>query len=95
MECREDWDFGTVETRVWGLQALKHTLRMRFALQSTLMLRRPVEKEPDIARLASAAGATRWPPEEGQCYIVFDQRVHLQDPKDTAVERQLKAMSAG
>ena len=23
-ECREDLEFGTVETRVWGLEALKH-----------------------------------------------------------------------
>ena len=46
--CREDWEYGMVETRVWGLEALKHVLRMRLALQSTLMLCRPVDHEPEI-----------------------------------------------
>lgn len=37
-----------VETRVWGLEALKHILKMRLALQSTLHLCRPVDQEPEI-----------------------------------------------
>lgn len=47
-ECREDFDYGQVETRVWGLEALKHVLRMRLALQRNLMLCRPVVEEPEI-----------------------------------------------
>ena len=45
--CREDWEYGMVETRVWGLEALRHVLRMRLALQSTLMLCKPVGHEPE------------------------------------------------
>ena len=40
--CREDQAFGLVETRVWGLEALKHILRMRLALQGSVQLTRPV-----------------------------------------------------
>ena len=47
-ECREDRDYGMVETRVWGLEALKHILRMRLALQGSIQLTRPVTQEPDI-----------------------------------------------
>ena len=45
--CREDWEYGMVETRVWGLEALRHVLRMRLDLQSTLMLCKPVGHEPE------------------------------------------------
>ena len=48
IECREDVQFGMHETRVWGLEALKHVLKMRLALQSNLYLCRPVETEPAI-----------------------------------------------
>lgn len=43
-ECRDDMENGQVETRVWGLEALKHVLRMRLALQRKLRLCRPVEE---------------------------------------------------
>ena len=48
IQCADDIEFGQVETRVWGLEALKHVLRMRMALQSNLMLCRPVEADPKI-----------------------------------------------
>ena len=48
VECRDDVQFGMHETRVWGLEALKHVLKMRLALQSNLYLCRPVETEPAI-----------------------------------------------
>ena len=48
VECRDDWNYGQVETRVWGLEALKHVLCMRLAIQSNLMLCRPVEQQPEI-----------------------------------------------
>ena len=41
-KCRDDHDYGLVETRVWGLEALKHILRMRLALQGCIQLTRPV-----------------------------------------------------
>ena len=47
-DCREDLGFGKVETRVWGLEALKHILKMRLALQSSLPLTRLVEHAPLI-----------------------------------------------
>ena len=34
IQCEDDIEFGQVETRVWGFEALKHVLRMRLALQS-------------------------------------------------------------
>ena len=43
VECREDVQFGTHETRVWALEALKHALKMRLALQSNIYLCRPVD----------------------------------------------------
>ena len=46
--CREDNDFGQVETRIWGLEALKHVLKMRSALQNSLPLTRPVYHEPEV-----------------------------------------------
>ena len=46
--CREDQGYGLVETRVWGLEALKHILRMRLALQGSIQLTRPV---PKVARM--------------------------------------------
>ena len=55
--CREDWDFGMPETRIWGLEALKHILRSRLALQSNLMLCRPVEHQPDIPPTAELLAA--------------------------------------
>ena len=48
IQCADDIELGQVETRVWGLEALKHVLRMRMALQSNLMLCRPVEGDPKI-----------------------------------------------
>ena len=48
VQCDEDYEFGQVETRNWGLEALKHVLRMRLALQSNLMLTRPVEGDVQI-----------------------------------------------
>ena len=48
IQCEDDIEFGQVETRVWGLEALKHVLRMRLALQSNLMLCRPVEGDINI-----------------------------------------------
>lgn len=43
VQCREDYGHGKVETRIGGLEALKHVLRMRLALQSNLPLTRPIE----------------------------------------------------
>ena len=37
-----------VETRVWGLEALKHILRMRLALQGGIQLTRPVNQLIDM-----------------------------------------------
>ena len=48
VDCRDALEFGMVETRIWGLEAMKHVLRMRLALQSTLQLRRPVDTTPVI-----------------------------------------------
>lgn len=47
-KCREDQDYGMVETRVWGLQALKHILRMRLALQGSIQLTRPITPVIDM-----------------------------------------------
>lgn len=47
-ECRDDMGFGKVETRVWGLEALKHVLRMRLAFHSNLPLTRLVDSEPEV-----------------------------------------------
>ena len=44
---RDDNAFGQVETRIWGLEALKHVLKMRMALQDSLPLTRPVFHEPE------------------------------------------------
>ena len=57
VECREDVHFGMVETRVWGLEALKHVLKMRLALQSNLFLCRPVEAVPEIPPMAELLAA--------------------------------------
>ena len=46
--CREDQGYGLVETRVWGLEALKHILRMRLALQGSIQLTRPVSQALDM-----------------------------------------------
>ena len=43
-KCRDDHEYGMVETRVWGLEALKHILRMRLALQGSIQLTRPVTR---------------------------------------------------
>lgn len=48
VQCREDYAYGKVETRIWGLEALKHVLRMRLALQSNLPLTRPIDHEPEM-----------------------------------------------
>lgn len=37
-----------VEARVWGLDALKHILRMRLALQGSIQLTRPVNQWIDM-----------------------------------------------
>ena len=55
--CREDGNYDMVETRVWGLEALKHILRMRLALQSTLRLCRPVDHQPEIPPAAELLAA--------------------------------------
>ena len=57
IECREDVEFGMVETRVWGLEALKHVLKMRLALQSTLRLCRPVQEVPEMPPMAELLAA--------------------------------------
>ena len=57
IECREDVEFGMVETRVWGLEALKHVLKMRLALQSTLHLCRPVQEVPEMPPMAELLAA--------------------------------------
>ena len=46
--CREDQGYGMGETRVWGLEALKHILRMRLALQGSIQLTRPVSQALDM-----------------------------------------------
>ena len=51
--CRQDYGFGNVETRIWGLEALKHVLRMRLALQCSMPLTRPVEVPPANELLAA------------------------------------------
>ena len=55
--CREDGNYDMVETRVWGLEALKHILRMRLALQSTLRLCRPVDHQHEIPPAAELLAA--------------------------------------
>ena len=51
--CREDHAFGLVETRVWGLEALKHILRMRLAMQGSVQLTRPVTELQEWANEAN------------------------------------------
>ena len=48
VDCRDDYGFGKVETRVWGLEALKHVLKMRLALQHSLPLTQLVAQEPTM-----------------------------------------------
>ena len=56
-KCREDQDYGMVETRVWGLEALKHILRMRLALQSHVQLTRPVTQVIDMPQTSELLAA--------------------------------------
>ena len=84
-DCRDDQSFGKVETRVWGLEALNHVLKMR------LPLTRMVDHEPQVppANELLAANLTLTIGNKGnRCYANTVLRLwcligaHHADPKE-------------